>query len=179
MHLSVRLKHWFFAHYWWLLSIAAAGMAILLTHLREPLASFAGAAGALLSVVYFVQTQKLEETRLFREIFKECNARYDSMNEALAKVCDLRDEGLTPDENDLLVDYFNLCGEEYLYFRQGYIPPSVWASWYLGMRVIICSPRVNELWRTESATGSYYGLPLEPLKGAETLVSNTLNGLPK
>lgn len=171
MHLSVRLKHWFFAHCWWLLSIAAVGAVILLTHLREPVTSFAGAAGALLSIVYFVQKQKLEETRLFREIFKECNARYDGMNEALATVCDVRNEELSPDERRLLVDYFNLCGEEYLYFLQGYIPPSVWASWYSGMRVIIYSPRVKELWRSESATGSYYGLTFEPFDRAETLVS--------
>lgn len=164
MHLTVRLKHWLFGHYWWLLSIAAAATSVVLVHHGEPLSSFAGAAGAFLSVVYFVQKQRLEELRLFREIFKECNARYDSMNEALAKVCEPNDERLSPEEANLLIDYFNLCGEEYLYYRQGYIPPLVWQSWYLGMQVVICSPRVNELWRAEAATGSYYGLPLEPFK---------------
>ena len=164
MQSSVRLKYWFFAHYWWILSLAAAGMTALLAHLRESPTSFAGALGAILSVVYFVQKQKLEETKLFREIFKECNERYNSMNEALAKVCDSDTPKLTPEESELLVDYFNLCGEEYLYYVQGYIPPTVWQSWHLGMQVVISSPRVNELWRTEKATDSYYGLPLEPFK---------------
>lgn len=164
MHVAVRLKHWFFTHYWWLVSVTAITVAGLLVYLREPISSFAGAAGAFLSIIYFVQKQRLEEMRLFRDIFKECNARYDAMNEKLAEVCDSNDAKLTPSETDLLVDYFNLCGEEYLYYRQGYIPPVVWEAWHLGMKVVICSPRVNELWRSEAATGSYYGLPLEPFK---------------
>jgi hypothetical protein len=166
MQSTIRLKYWFFAHYWWILSATALATAVLLAVLRESPASFAGALGAILSVVYFVQKQKLEEMRLFREIFKECNARYDAMNESLAKVCGSNDARLTPEESDLLIDYFNLCGEECLYYLQGYIPPSVWQSWHLGMQVVISSPRVNELWRTEKATGSYYGLPLEPFKYA-------------
>lgn len=136
--------------------------ALVLAYFEEPLASYAGVLGAILSVVYFVQKQKVEETRLFREIFKECNGRYDAMNEKLTKVRDSNEENLNAEEAMLLIDYFNLCGEEYLYYRQGYIPPSVWEAWYLGMQIVICSPRINELWRSEKATDSYYGLPLEP-----------------
>lgn len=162
MHTSIRLRYWFFTNYWWLLAIAAVMTTLVLLYFREPLASYAGALGAILSVVYFVQKQKVEETRLFREIFKECNGRYDTMNEKLAKICDSNETNLSAEEAALLIDYFNLCGEEYLYYRQGYIPPSVWEAWYLGMQNVICSRRINELWRSEKTTGSYYGLPLEP-----------------
>lgn len=162
MHSSIRLKYWFFANYWWLLAIAAVATAIILVYFKEPLATFAGALGAILSVVYFVQKQKLEETKLFREIFQECNRRYDAMNELLEMARASDEAHLNTEETSLLVDYFNLCGEEYLYYRQGYVPPAVWEAWYLGMKIVICSPRINELWRSEKATGSYYGLPLEP-----------------
>ena len=161
MCIAVRLKHWFFTHYWWILSLTTVAMALLLAYLKEPPASFAGVAGAFLSVIYFVQKQKLEEMRLFREIFKECNVRYDAMNELLARVCAPNEAELSQEERDLLIDYFNLCGEEYLYYRQGYIPPVVWESWHMGMQIVLCSPRVNTLWRSEEATGSYYELPIQ------------------
>jgi hypothetical protein len=162
MRFVIHLKFWFFAHYWWLIGLAVVGATALLVHLAEPISSFATAIGALLSIVYFVQKQRLEELRLFRDIFKECNTRYDGMNDSLARVCEVNDARLTPEEAALLIDYFNLCGEEYLYYRQGYIPPAVWEAWHLGMQIVISSPRINDLWRAEASTGSYYGLPLKP-----------------
>ena len=168
MHWVIKLKYWFFANYWWLLAVVAVATAVVLVLFKEPVASYAGAFGAILSIVYFVQKQKLEETKLFRDIFKECNERYDAINEALAQICDSDDDVLSAEEAALLIDYFNLCGEEYLYYRQGYIPPSVWSSWFLGMQIVICSPRIDELWRSEKATDSYYGLPLEPFNYSVT-----------
>ena len=167
MHLTVRLKHWFFSNYWWLLAASTGTLFFVLAHLKEPLTTFAGVAGAILSTVYFIQKQKLEELRLFREIFKECNARYDAMNERVASICDSNDARLNPEEATQLIDYFNLCGEEYLYYKRGYIPPEVWEAWFLGMQIVISSPRVNELWRVEASTGSYYGLPLNPFNYTE------------
>jgi len=35
---------------------------------------------------------------------------------------------LTSDNLDCLFDYFNLCGEEFLFYRKGYIYPEVWQS---------------------------------------------------
>jgi hypothetical protein len=75
MAFSVRIKFWFFDHYWWLLVLAIAGTVATLVIRKEPVATVATVVGALLSVAYFLQKQKLDELRLFREIFKECNAR--------------------------------------------------------------------------------------------------------
>ena len=162
MHWSIRLKFWFFGNYWWLVVGAVLLATATLLFLNESISSIATVAGALLSLLYFLQKQKLEELRMFRELFKEFNARYDAMNGRLDVICSINDGDFKPEEVQLLIDYFNLCGEEYLFFSQGYIPPSVWEAWHRGMQVIIACPRVNNLWREERSSGSYYGLPLKP-----------------
>jgi hypothetical protein len=136
MPFSIRVKFWFFEHYWWLLCVALVGAVATLLVLHEPLPTVATVVGAILSVAYFLQKQKLEEMRLFRELFKECNARFDAMNEDLALISERGDVELSREYRLRVVDYLNLCGEEYLYFKRGYIEPSVWnlEQWHEGHR---------------------------------------------
>jgi len=115
--------------------------------------------GTLLTLLYFLQKQRLEEMRLFREIFAECNERYDKMNEVLnAIVAGPDDQLLRSEERTILNDYFNLCGEEYLYYAQGYIFPSVWKAWHNGMSYFFNNPRIVKVWKEETKSDSYYGL---------------------
>lgn len=160
MPTSIRVKFWFFEHYWWLLCLAHFGVVTMLLILREPLPTIATVVGVLLSISYFLQKQKLEETRLFRELFKECNARYDALNDRLAEISEMGDAELSGDDRQTVVDYLNLCGEEYLYFKLGYIEPSVWQAWSNGMKAVVASPPIERVWRIEKKTGSYYDLPL-------------------
>lgn len=157
---SIRVKFWFFEHYWWLLCIAIAAAVVTLVVLRETLPTAATVVGAILSVAYFLQKQKLEEMRLFRELFKECNARYDAMNEKLAQIAEKGDVELGREDYLKVVDYLNLCGEEYLYFKRGYIEPSVWRAWNEGMKFIVAAPPIQRVWLVEKGNGSYYDLPL-------------------
>ena len=117
-----------------------------------------GILSAALSFIYFVQKQKLEELRLFKVLFAEFNARYDKMNKALNSIYSgSTNEPLTKEEVDQLYDYFNLCAEEYLYYRKGYIYPEVWEAWLAGMKYFYDNPRIQALWDREIASGSYYG----------------------
>lgn len=160
MHCSVRIKFWLYAHYWWLI-IAAIFVAVpFLLHFKEQISTAVTFAGALLSIAYFLQKQKLDELRLFRDLFKEFNARYDDMNEDLARIAALPTAHLDEEARAKLVDYFNLCGEEYLYFRLGFIEPSVWSAWHNGMKVLIACPAISSVWESERQTSSYYDLPL-------------------
>ena len=80
--------------------------------------------GGLIAFVYFVQKQQLEEHRLFNEQFREFNKRYDDLNERLNRIVrSTRRRPLQKREVELLFDYFNLCGEEYLCYDRGYIYP--------------------------------------------------------
>ena len=160
MKLGVRLKFLFFEHYWWVLCLVLGLTVATLLWRNEAMPTVATAIGAIVSFIYLVQKQKLEELRLFRELFKDFNERYDGLNEKLARIAEGRDAEVSSDERETLVDYFNLCGEEHLYFERGYIDPAVWRAWFNGMKAIVSVPRVQLVWQQEKQTESYYDLPL-------------------
>jgi hypothetical protein len=60
-----------------------------------------------------------------------------------------------------LYDYFNLCSEEYLMKKKGYIYPEVWEAWCKGIQDFLKHERIKMLWDKEMKTGSYYGMKLE------------------
>lgn len=105
---------------------------------------------------FIVQKQKLDELHLFKEIFVEFNRRYDALNEKLNQIKEL-DKSLEK-EKDTLYDYFNLCGEEYFFYKHGYIYPEVWKAWCNGIDYYLKDKRIGNLWLQEEATESYYGL---------------------
>jgi hypothetical protein len=113
--------------------------------------------GGIISCAYFVQKHKLDELQLFKELFKEFNERYDALNEELNRIL-LSEKKLDNKDKDILFNYFNLCGEEYLYYKEGYILPSVWKAWRNGMRIFFQDKKIKELWKEECKTDSYYGL---------------------
>ena len=111
--------------------------------------------GGILSFIYFVQKQRLEEMRLFKELFTEFNARYDDLNEDLNKICQEKDntKPLGQNQIDLLYNYFNLCGEEYFYYKQGFIYPKVWKAWRNGMKIFYRNKRIKDAWAEELNNG--------------------------
>jgi hypothetical protein len=122
-----------------------------------------GIVVTFLGFIHFVQRQKREEIRFFHELFTDFNRRYDQLNEHL----DAFDKAGTVEGvgRANVIDYFNLCAEEYLYFREDYIYPEVWASWCRGMLQYLDKPNqpMRQLWDIEVNTGSYYGLTLEAI----------------
>ena len=160
------MKSIFFRHY--ILLAAALGAAVILVAILEPnfikFEIALTALGGIFSSVYFVQKQKLEELKLFKELFTEFNHRYDRMNERLNKIRDgAENEELTVEEINCLYDYFNLCAEEYLYYKQGYILPEVWTAWKNGMKYFSGSRRIRQLWKKELKENSYYCFDLNLL----------------
>lgn len=121
--------------------------------------------GGIISFFYVVQKQQLEELQTFKELFNDFNNRYDKMNEKLNKMHGKPiDIALTENERDILNDYFNLCSEEYLYYRKGYIYREVWISWCKGMLHFLEDERIKNKWFEEEKTNSYYGLTLEIIR---------------
>ena len=116
--------------------------------------------GLLLGFCYFLQKQQLEETRLMKELITDFNGRYDTMNEELQSILKMGQVSpapkLKPCEEKKVVDYFNLCAEEYLFYDLGYVEPRVWKAWKKGMKAYAKDPRIMELWKEEKRLGSYY-----------------------
>ncbi len=116
--------------------------------------------GAPFTVFYFLQKQTLEELEMFKRLFTEFNDRYQSLSDQLNRI--VKDDSatdLSDADTQLLYNYFNLCGEEYLFCQQGYIYPEVWKAWRNGMRFFLQSKRIRGLWKQElERNDSYYGL---------------------
>ena len=104
-----------------------------------------------------MQKQKLEETKLLKDLFTEFNEIYSRLDEKLNEIC-RKDpsEQLKKEEKDVLYEYFNLCAEEFLFHEKGYIPPEVWKSWTNGMKIFFANQRICALWNEDSETDSYY-----------------------
>jgi len=113
---------------------------------------------AVAGFTYFFYRQHIDETKLFKELFVDFNARYGEMNERLNGILSGPFEGdLSDAEREVLFSYFNLCAEEYFFYRAGYIDQNVWNSWRRGMKVFFSHPRVRSLWERDCRADSYYG----------------------
>lgn len=161
--MTSRLKHWLFDHHL-IVAFALLVLVFLLWACVPALRSGSflyPAIGAVLGLCYFVLKQHLEEIGLFKELFTEFNARYDVMNQRLYALRDApAQQALMPDEITFLYDYFNLCAEEYLFYRKGFIYPEVWRAWCKGMEIFWSCPRIHALWEAELSTASYYGFKM-------------------
>ncbi|SFT96601.1 hypothetical protein SAMN04489724_3024 [Algoriphagus locisalis] len=98
-----------------------------------------GIVASGIAIHFSLKGKKMEEDRFMKELFQDFNARYDKLNNSLIKISML-DPRISVDDfrkktklyNDL-IDYFNLCAEEYYWFREERIRKKVWKSWKAGM----------------------------------------------
>jgi hypothetical protein len=134
---------------------------------------FAAITVGAYAFAFAVQKQNLEETRLFKELFEQFNARYDKLNDKLNRIyLDIQpaDNAFKDDERKTLYKYFNLCGEEWLYAEKGFIDPEVWAVWKSGMNYFRKNSRIKDFWDKElSDNRSYYGLAFQENIGPVTI----------
>jgi len=155
-----RLFPWMFL----LLAIASVGVVLAFVPTNQQLQLVIALLGASGGVVGFLYSQHLQETQLFKQLFTEFNRRYDALNEPLERIR-ARPAGtaLQSEEQRKLVDYFNLCAEEYLFYRSGYIDDDVWESWARGMLYFAQDAEIRALWELELQMESYYGFSLNEL----------------
>ena len=113
------------------------------------------------SFFFFIQKQALDEAHFIKELLVQFNARYDCLNGELNAIIRKGCTDLDPEDIMSLFDYFNLCGEEYLFYRKGYIYPEVWRSWVAGMNLYYKDPKIKRLRVHELSFESYYVLDIE------------------
>ena len=117
-----------------------------------------------ISLSFGVRQYKMENDKMFKELFENFNNKYDikfnnKLNEidAIYKI----DSNLVIEENDklLIIDYLNFCSEEYLWYSKGRIPEIVWQSWENGMLYFLNLEPINKIIQTQKEQKvSYYGL---------------------
>lgn len=115
------------------------------------------------AITHFQHQHTLESTKFFFELFTRFNERYDSMNDKLQRIADGEGE-LTHEERARIVDYFNLCAEEHMFYVRGYVPEDVYRSWRAGMNYYASKDRFMRVWKEECGTQSYYGFEFAPAK---------------
>ena len=144
----------------WFSCIGAATL-ILIVYLIVPpdhrsasvLLTLVGGLGAF---AFYFHRRHADDARLVKELLTEFNDRYDKLGGELQFAISHR--GDFEMETQLrFVRYFNLCAEEWLFWKSGYIYEPVWKAWENGMKQYGRDPRVVVLWRKEEATDSYYG----------------------
>lgn len=111
-----------------------------------------------------VRQYKTENDKIFKELFQEFNHKYDvkfnnKLNQIDALIQSNKEVILGEDDVILMIDYLNLCSEEYLWYTKGRIPDIVWTSWENGMIYFFNLPPINDIIISQnSQKTSYYGL---------------------
>ena len=102
---------------------------------------FIGILGSLVTVYFGLVKHKIENDRMFKELFECFNKRYDRFNDKLISVENKNLESianktkytLDDTEKKMVIDYLNLCAEEYLWYTIKRIDKTVWLAWKEGM----------------------------------------------
>ena len=117
-----------------------------------------------ISLSFGVRQYKMENDKMFKELFENFNNRYDiKFNNKLNEIDAIykMDKDLEIKENDrlLIIDYLNFCSEEYLWYDKGRIPENVWQSWENGMLYFLNLKPINQIVQSQNKQkNSYYGL---------------------
>jgi hypothetical protein len=136
--------------------------------IRDNQVAFIGFLGILVSWYFSRLNKKRESDMVMKDLFEGFNNRYDSLNNKLYDiVTDSKDNikvtnssELNKDQKKTIIDYFNLCAEEYFWYKRGRIDDKIWKSWKAGMNFWYSHNIISELWHEEvkSKNGklSYY-----------------------
>lgn len=102
-----------------------------------------------------INHQKME-----KELFSEYNKKYDNLNDSLSLLSvsmTIEELKSTPSkiENKMLyhvvIDYFNLCAEQFYWNSKDRISKEIWNAWNAGMMNYYDTyPVIRELWEVET-----------------------------
>lgn len=152
------MKHAFTRYKSWILSLIATISVLIFLYLKLTIKIeiFLGITGTLLTIFISVINFFQNNDRLFKELFKEFNERYDKYNDILASVTPAN---LTQKKKQKIVEYFNLCAEEFLWVQRGRIPDEVWINWRNGIIQNLENKVIYDVYEEEKGLCqySYYG----------------------
>ncbi len=165
----MKFKEWCFTNILLLLVIFSIFLFSLLYHFREKIPNdklpetFIAIAVFLGTISYNMINYKIAHEQFFRQIFTDFNKRFDLMNDALNQIRigekEIKYENTTKTRESIILDYLNLCSEEYLWFSKRRIDLKVWIAWRQGMDYYLKSEHFIEIFEKQKAErSSYYGL---------------------
>lgn len=119
-----------------------------------------------ISISFGVRKYKIDNDNMFKELFTQFNKKYDKLNDVLILIenefNNNKDKYSLNDnvENKRkVIDYLNLCSEEFLWKTKGRIDEKVWVEWEKGMLYWLNLKPIKEIVIQElEYSDSYYGL---------------------
>lgn len=129
---------------------------------------------AILALYFGLLKHQISNDEMFLTIFSDFNSIYNNdFNDLLNELRTNVKWELTQKEVNLIIDYFNLCAEEYLWFKKGRLPKDIWNAWKAGIMENLQITQVYEIYKKEMRIDNnrkaYYGLEDEIQKMAEKI----------
>jgi len=118
--------------------------------------------GGLITAYFGLLKQISDDDKMFQQLFTDFNNKYSGeTNDLFNKLLSGEKIQIDIKEKLLIIDYFNLCSEEFLWYKKNRIPYKVWKSWEAGIIENISIPEVKEIFNEETndkkKKNSYYG----------------------
>lgn len=116
-----------------------------------------GMIGACATVYVGLLNYWLQRDKVMQDLFTAFNIRYDRLNGDLLAI----EKGtyMDGDPDRVIMDYLNLCAEEYFWYTRGRIDSAIWRAWRNGMENWLQVPAIRAVAVRESKLrDSYYGL---------------------
>jgi len=127
--------------------------------------AFLGVVGLAITLIFSIANKNLSHQKMEKELFSEFNKRYDIFNDSLnlldsiTSLQQLKETDSLIEKksmHNLLIDYFNLCSEQYYWYKKKRIKKLLWKSWHSGMMHYYTKyPVVSELWEKEIKDEGY------------------------
>jgi low affinity Fe/Cu permease len=123
-----------------------------------------GFVAVYITWLFSKKSERLNNDALFHGLFRDFNTRYGLLNSYLKtleqnsknKEYSLEDLKKDSELYDKIIDYLNICAEEYYWFQQGRLDGKVWLAWSYGMNSWYKNiPILRELWLEEIALDGY------------------------
>lgn len=125
-----------------------------------------GFFGLIITGMNVLFSNRRENQKMAKELFVEFNTRYDLLNSKLESFVSgeqksKEQKGTRAD----VIDYFNLCAEQYHWKKKKRIDKDIWNSWQAGMNYWYSHETIKSIWKDEVKTRdgelSYYLKPGE------------------
>ena len=146
-----------------LINAISLALGIGLYYWSERIEILAATIATGISLTIALMQSRIQDDRMFQELFTDFNKKYDTefrnqLDDIVEKHENNTDK-ISNDDEELIIRYFNLCAEEYLWRRKYRIPDEVWKAWENGMIYYFNVPIINStLLEQKKQFDSYYGL---------------------
>ncbi|QZT38638.1 hypothetical protein K5X82_07010 [Halosquirtibacter xylanolyticus] len=115
-----------------------------------------GAFGLIATISFSRSAKKREDDKMMKELFSEFNKRYDKLNNRLSQIVESNKgansiNDLAKIDKAVIIDFFNLCAEEYFWHDRNRIDEKIWLSWQAGMNNWYNHKNsiIRDLWKEE------------------------------